>query len=81
MQTQISPQAPIAIYQSPDGAISTEVRLEGDTVWLSQAQISRLFGRERSVISKQLRNVFSEGELEANSVCANFARTADDGKT
>lgn len=81
MQNQNNPQAPIAIYQTADGSISTEVQLEGETVWLSQQQICQLFGRERSVITKHLRNVFVEGELEANSVCAKFAHTAGDGKT
>ena len=73
--------APIVIYQSADGSIATEVRLECETVWLSQEQISQLFGRERSVITKHLRNVFAEGELDANAVCAKFAHTAADGKT
>jgi prophage maintenance system killer protein len=81
MQTQTSAQTPIAIYQTADGAIATEVRFEGETVWLTQAQLTQLFGRERSVITKHLRNVFAEGELEADSVCAKFAHTADDGKT
>ncbi len=80
MQTQTTAQSPIAIYQAADGSISTEVRLDGETVWLTQAQLTQLFGRERSVITKHLRNVFAEGELEANSVCAKFAHTADDGK-
>lgn len=69
----------ISIYQSEKGTI--EVRLEQDTVWLSQEQMSRLFGRERSVITKHLHNVFAEGELEAGPVCAKFAHTANDGKT
>ena len=70
---------PIAIYQSPSGVV--EVRLDNDTVWLTQEQMTQLFGRERSVITKHIRNVFNEGELEQKSVCANFAHTADDGKT
>lgn len=70
---------PIAIYQSPSGAV--DVRLDGDTVWLRQEQMTQLFGRERSVITKHIRNVFAEGELQAESVCANFAHTAPDGKT
>lgn len=81
MQAQTSAQTPIAIYQYADGSIATEVRFEGETVWLTQAQLTKLFGRERSVITKHLRNVFAEGELEADSVCAKFAHTADDGKT
>ena len=61
----------IAIYQSQSGAV--EVRLDGETVWLNQEQMTQLFGRERSVITKHIRNLFKEGELEADSVCANFA--------
>lgn len=70
----------IEIYQTEHQTI--EVRLDGtqDTVWLSQEQLSALFGRERSVISKHLRNVFKEGELSKASVCANFAHTAADDK-
>ncbi|MGL4614600.1 MAG: hypothetical protein ACRCVV_12040 [Shewanella sp.] len=49
-----------------------------ETVWLTQAEISVLFDRERSVITKHINNVFKEGELERDSVCAIFARTADD---
>ena len=71
----------ILIYQAEDGSLATEVRLLADTVWLRQEQMSELFGRERSVITKHLRNVFKEGELDADSVCANFAHTAEDGKT
>lgn len=63
MQTQTSVQTPIAIYQSADGSIATEVRLEGETVWLTQAQMVELFQRDRSVISRHIRSVFSEGEL------------------
>ena len=64
--------APIVIYQSADGSIATEVRLEGETVWLSQEQISHLFGRERSVITKHLRNTFKEGELSEESNVQNL---------
>lgn len=69
----------IEIYQADNGTV--EVRLEAETVWLRQEQMSQLFGRERSVITKHLRNVFAEGELVANSVCAKFAHTAANGKT
>jgi prophage maintenance system killer protein len=58
-----------------------EVRLENDTVWLTQKQLSELFNTERSVVTKHLQNVFNSGELEEKSVCANFAHTAADGKT
>ena len=71
----------VVVYEASDGQIRVDVRLERDTVWLSQDQMSRLFGRERSVITKHLGNVFREGELQRSSVCAKFARTAEDGKT
>jgi prophage maintenance system killer protein len=70
----------IIIYEPTDGGRVT-VRLEGDSLWLTQEQMAKLFGRERSVITKHLRNVFREEELEENSVCANIAHTAGDGKT
>jgi prophage maintenance system killer protein len=71
----------IILYQSPDGKAILDVRLDRETVWLTQEQMSDLFGRERSVITKHVRNVFKEGELEESSVCAKFAHTATDGKT
>jgi hypothetical protein len=69
----------LIIFESGSGQV--EMQLQGDTVWLSQEQMTVLFGRERSVITKHIRNVFSESELEQEAVCANFAHTADDGKT
>jgi len=71
----------VLVYQAEDGSALVEVRLERDTVWLTQAQMAELFGRERSVITKHVRNVFREGELDPYSVCAKFAHTAADGKT
>ena len=71
----------IQLFTSADGQVSLEVSLERETVWLSQAQLCELFGRERSVITKHINNVFSDGELERNSVCAKFAHSAADGKT
>jgi hypothetical protein len=70
----------ILIYQADDGQTRVDVRVDHDTIWLRQEQMSELFGRERSVITKHLCNVFAEGELVENAVCANFAHTADDGK-
>lgn len=71
----------IQIFTSQDGQVALEVSLEHDTVWLSQAQLCELFGRERSVITKHISNVFKDGELEREAVCAKFAHTAADGKT
>lgn len=69
----------LAFFETDNGSI--EVRVEQETVWLSQDQMARIFERERSVITKHLRNVFRDGELAEESVCANFAHTAVDGKT
>ena len=69
----------IAIYQ-PNNSIHLEVLTDQETVWLTQAQMAELFKRERSVITKHIRNVFNERELKKESVCANFAHTATDGK-
>jgi prophage maintenance system killer protein len=71
----------VLLYEAPDGQVRVDVRLDHDTVWLTQEQLSQLFGRERSVITKHVRNVFREGELKPSSVCAKFAHTAADGKT
>lgn len=70
----------VVLYRAPDGTISLDVRLEKETIWLSQKQMAELFDTERSVITKHLRNIFESGELEHKSVCAKFAHTATDGK-
>ena len=70
----------IVIYQGQDGVPLTEVRFQGDTVWLRQEQLTDLFGRDRTVIGRHIRNVFKEGELDREAVCANFAHTAEDVK-
>lgn len=64
----------IVLYQ-PEGEVRLEVRVENETVWLTQAQMAALFERERSVIAKHIKNVFKEGELDSKVVCANFAHT------
>jgi len=71
----------IIMYQTPDGVTNLDVRLENETIWLTQAQMVMLFGRDQSVISKHIRNIFRENELNKNSVYAKFAYTATDGKT
>ncbi len=67
------------LFQAADGQVTLDVRLEADTVWLSQAQMAELFGRERSVITRHVGNVFREGELEADSTCAKFAQVQTEG--
>uniref|UniRef100_A0AB33IQ63 Virulence RhuM family protein n=1 Tax=Prevotella sp. GTC17253 TaxID=3236793 RepID=A0AB33IQ63_9BACT len=69
------------IYQSADGNIKIDVRFEKETVWLSLDQMATLFGRNKSTISRHVKNIFEEGELQASSVVANYATTALDGKT
>ncbi|WP_409969185.1 virulence RhuM family protein [Bengtsoniella intestinalis] len=71
----------IIMYQTEDGLTKIESTFDGDTVWLSMDQMAELFQRDKSTISRHIKNVFSEGELDRNSVVANFATTASDGKT
>jgi hypothetical protein len=63
----MEPKSEIILYQSEDGKTRMEVRLENNTVWITQAQMADLFQRERSVITKHISNVFSESELEEES--------------
>ncbi|TCO76727.1 Fic/DOC family protein [Chromatocurvus halotolerans] len=70
----------VQLFTSADGQAELEVALEEETVWLTQSQMCILFGRERSVVTKHIRNIFKEGELDRGSVCAKFAHTAEDGK-
>jgi hypothetical protein len=70
----------IIVYQSEDGNLSFDVRLEQDTVWLTQAQIAELFEKHKMTISEHIKNIFFEGELDENSVVRNFLTTANDSK-
>jgi prophage maintenance system killer protein len=70
----------IEIFKSESGETEISVRLENDSVWLSLAQITELFLRDKSVISRHITNIFKEGELNRNSVVANYATTASDEK-
>lgn len=79
--TSGDPQSELILYQAEDGKTKIEVRLRDDTVWLSLNQMADLFQRDKSVISKHIKNVFEEGELKEASVIAKFATTAADGKT
>ncbi len=71
----------VVLYEAPDGQIRLDVRLEQDSVWLSLDQMTHLFRRDKSVISRHLRNIFVSKELERKSVVAKNATTAADGKT
>lgn len=72
---------PMEIYISPDGSTTVEVRFEGDTFRLSLSQIAELFGKDKSVVSRHLKNIFHSGELDRASVVAKNATTAKDGKS
>jgi hypothetical protein len=69
------------VFTRDSGEDGIEVRVQDNDVWLTQKAIGQLFEVDRSVVTKHLNNIFKEGELDENSVCAKFAQTADDGKT
>jgi len=69
----------ILIYQNPDGNIKIDVRLEDETVWLTQAQMGQLFGKDKRTISEHIRNIFNEEELDENVVVRNFRTTTQHG--
>ncbi len=70
----------LVIFKAQDGNIKLNVNIENETVWLSLDQMSELFERDKSTISRHIKNIFKDGELSQNSVVANFATTASDGK-
>lgn len=69
----------ILIYQNQEGNIKIDVRLEDETVWLTQEQIATLFGKGRSTITEHIGNVFKEGELDEEVVCRKFRHTTPHG--
>lgn len=71
----------IIIYQSEDGLTHIDVKIDNETVWLTLDQMAALFDRDKSTISRHIKNLFDERELERESVVAKFATTAADGKT
>lgn len=75
------PRGEIVIYESAELGARVEVRLEEETVWLDAHQMADLFQRDRSVILKHIRNIYTTGELIQESTCAKFAQVAKDGKT
>lgn len=72
---------PILLYTTPDGQHKIEVNLKNDSLWLSLDQIAELFDRNKSTISRHIRNIFKDEELQQDSVVAKFATTARDNKT
>ncbi len=70
----------ILLYTTPNGKVKVEIYLQNETIWLTQQKIADLFGVDRTVITKHLKNIFDSNELAENSVCAKIAHTAADGK-
>ena len=70
----------LIIYQTEDGQTRLQVKMENETVWLTQDQMAELFAKGRSTITEHIQNVFKEGELDEKSVCREFRRTGSDGK-
>ena len=75
----MEPQSEIILYQ-PDNEIRLEVRLEDETVWLTQAQIAVLFGTKRPAITKHLNNIYNSGELDRSSTCSILEHIGNEGK-
>lgn len=71
-------QGEIVMYQ-PDETVRLEVRMGDETVWLSKQQMAELFGKDRTVISRHISNIYREGELQPNTTCAKFAHMGSDG--
>jgi hypothetical protein len=69
----------LLIYQNPDGTIKIDVRLEDDTVWLTQEQLAVLFGKGRSTVAEHIANVFEEAELQSNRTCRKFRQVRQEG--
>jgi len=78
---QINPMdSQFLIYQNQEGDVKIDVRFQDETIWLSQAEMSVLFSKDKRTISEHISNIFKEGELDENSVIRNFRTTATDGK-
>ena len=80
-QDTMNQKSHMLIYTTEDGLTKIETTFDEDTVWLSIDQMAELFQRDKSTISRHIKNIFTEGELRRDSVVANFATTASDGKT
>jgi len=80
MQNEQKPASEIILYQTEDGKTRIQVRLENETVWLTQNQIAELLQTSIPNVSMHIRNIFREGELREDSVVKDFLTTAADGK-
>ncbi|ADM96334.1 virulence RhuM family protein [Dickeya dadantii] len=79
--TPQAPQGEFVLFTSADGQTRVECRFESDTLWLSQAMIAELYGKAKATISEHIKNIFTEGELDENSVVRLYRTTAADGKS
>ena len=70
----------MVIFQSADGSIQIDVKMEQETVWLNQQQMAELFGVDRTVVVKHIRNIFKDEELKESSTCAIFAQVRNEGR-
>ena len=70
----------ILLYKTPNGNVKVDIYILNETLWLNQQKIAELFGVDRTVVTKHLKNIFDSNELNENSVCAKIAHTAEDGK-
>lgn len=73
-------ESTIEIYHSQDGSVQLNVKLENETVWLTQSQMAELFGKDRTTINRHISNIFKEGELDESLVCAKNAHTKNYGR-
>ena len=73
------PDCDVVVYEAPGGEVRVDVRLDRETVWLTQQRMAELFGRDRSVVTRHIRNVFREGELDPEATCAKFAQVQSEG--
>ena len=83
MNTSISTPGPggeVVVYESRDGEARVDVRFDQDTVWLTRQQIAELFGRDRSVVTRHIRNAYRERELDPKATSAKFARVQSEGE-
>ena len=67
----------IVLFEAKDGSLAMPVQVKAETVWLSQAQMAQLFGKDRTVIGRHIRNAISEGEIEPETMCAKIAHLAE----
>ena len=69
----------ILIYQQASGQVALEVRLQDESVWLTQTQLAQLFGKARTTVNEHIKHIFAEGELIEDVVCRNFRHTTQHG--